>query len=275
MDYLTYAYLQVAQDKHARSVLVELSKIPKAEPETFKVAYAVAAIPARYALERRRWDEAARLTLPTLGGFPWQGFRGAEAHIYFARAIGAARTGNIEAATREVNRLATIRQELIAAQSKGDYDWAKQVEIEGLIASAWLAHVDRRDEEALRLMRAAADLDDATEKHPVTPGAILPAREQLGELLLELRQPLAALQEFETSLGQAPNRFNGLYGAARAARLSGDQKKAHTYYVKLMTLSRQADSTRPEIEEARAYLSGSSPPRRTVAHQAKKATALF
>jgi tetratricopeptide (TPR) repeat protein len=258
MDYLTYAYLQGAQDKRALGVLDELNRIPKAEPESFKVAYAAAAIPARYALERRRWDEAAKLALPTLGGFPWQRFRGAEAHIYFARAIGAARTGDIETATHEVRKLATIRSELIAAQaeSKGDYDWAKQVEIEGLVASAWLAHADRRNEESLRLMRAAADLDDATDKHPVTPGAILPAREQLGELLLELKQPAAALEEFEISLGQSPNRFNSLYGAARAAQLAGDQKTAKSYYGKLVVLSRYADTTRPEIEEAKAFLTG-------------------
>lgn len=256
MDYLAYAYLQGAQDKHARGVLEELNKIPKAEPETFKVAYAVAAIPARYALERRRWDEAAKLTLPTLGGFPWQHFRWAEAHIYFARAIGAARSGDIESATRDVRKLATIRQELNAAQSKGDYDWAKQVEIEGMVAAAWVAQAGNRNEEALRLMRAAADLDDATDKHPVTPGAILPAREQLGELLLELKQPAAALREFETSLAQAPNRFNGLYGAARAARLAGDQKTARSYYGKLVVLSRHADTARPETEEAKAFLEG-------------------
>jgi tetratricopeptide (TPR) repeat protein len=258
MDYLTYAYLQGAQDKRARGVLDELNEIPKAEPESFKVAYAVAAIPARYALERRRWDEAAKLELPPLGGFPWQRFRGAEAHIYFARALGAARTGDIKSATREVNKLAAIRQELVAAQAKGDYDWAKQVEIEGMVASAWLAHADRRDEESLRLMRAAADLDDATDKHPVTPGAILPAREQLGELLLELKQPAAALREFETSLVQAPNRFNSLYGAARAARFAGDQKAATSYYGKLVDLVRNADSTRPEIEEAKTYLAGAN-----------------
>jgi len=256
MDYLTYAYLQGAQDKHARAVLDELNRIPKAEPESFKVAYAVAAIPARYALERRRWNEAAKLELPSLGGFPWQGFRGAEAHIYFARAIGAARTGDIESATREVNKLAAIRQELVATQTPGDYDWAKQVEIERMVASAWLAHAGNKDEEALRVMRAAADLDDATDKHPVTPGAILPAREQLGELLLELKQPTAALREFETSLVQAPNRFNGLYGAARAARLAGNQKAARNYYGKLLAVSRSADSTRSEIDEAKVFVGG-------------------
>jgi tetratricopeptide (TPR) repeat protein len=254
MDYLAYAYLQGAQDKQAKGVLNELNKIPKAEPETFKVAYAVAAIPARYALERRRWDEAAKLTLPTLGAFPWQRFRWAEAHIHFARAIGAARTGDTASARQDIEKLTAIREALIVA--KGDYDWAGQVEIERLVASAWLAHAEGHDDDALRLMRAAAELDDATDKHPVTPGAILPAREQLGELLLELKQPSAALQEFETSLGQAPNRFNGLYGAARAARLASDQKKAKSYYGKLVALCRQADSVRPEIEEAKAYLAG-------------------
>jgi tetratricopeptide (TPR) repeat protein len=259
MDYLAYAYLQSAQDRQARGVLDQLNIIPKAEPETFKVAYAVAAIPARYALERRRWDEAAKLALPTLGRFPWQNFRWAEAHIYFARAIGAARTGDTASARGDLEKLAAIGQAV--AEVKGGYDWAKQVEIERQVAAAWLAHAEGRHDESLRLMRAAADLDDVTEKHPVTPGAILPAREQLGELLLELKQPSAALQEFETSLRSAPNRFNGLYGAARAARLAAgqnnvaaDQKKARTYYTKLLELSRHADGTRPELEEAKAFL---------------------
>jgi tetratricopeptide (TPR) repeat protein len=254
MDYLAYAYLQSAQDKQARGLLDELNKIQRAEPESFKVAYAFTAIPARYALERRRWDEAAKLTLPqgSLGAFPWQQFRWAEAHTHFARAIGAARTGDTASARQEVEKLSAIREALIVA--KGDYDWAKQVEIQRQVASAWLAHAEEHDDDALRLVRAAADLDDATDKHPVTPGAILPAREQLGELLLELKQPVAALQEFETSLRSAPNRFNGLYGAARAARLAADQKKAKTYYGKLLALCRQADSVRPEIEEARTFL---------------------
>ncbi|HYO90229.1 MAG TPA: hypothetical protein VEQ40_01270 [Pyrinomonadaceae bacterium] len=256
MDYLAYAYLQGAQDKQARAVLDELNRIQKAEPETFKVAYAFTAIPARYALERRKWDEAARLTLPqgALGAFPWQSFRWAEAHIHFARAVGAARTGDTASARREVETLEAIKQALV--EVKGGYDWAKQVEIGRQIASAWLAYAEGKQEEALRLMRSAADMDDATEKHPVTPGTILPAREQLGELLLELKQPAAALQEFETSLRSAPNRFNGLYGAASAAKLAADKMRAKSYYTKLVALCRQADSTRPEVEEAKAFLAG-------------------
>ncbi len=254
MDYLAYAYLQAAQDKKAWGVVDELNKIQKVEPETFKVAYAFAAVPARYALERRRWDEAAKLTLPagTAATFPWPNFSWAEAHIHFARAIGSARGGDTAAARLEVEKLAAIQKELVGV--KAGYDWAKQVDIERMVAAAWLAHAEGKHEEALQLMRAAAELDDATDKHPVTPGAILPAREQLGELLLELKQPGAALKEFEVSFHSTPQRFNGLYGAARAARLAADHKKARTYYSKLAALGRGADSARPELQEAKAFL---------------------
>lgn len=254
MDYLAYAYLQGAQDEKARGVLEELKRVRKAEPESFKVAYAASAIPARYALERRRWDEAARLSLQkdTLAEFPWQSFRWAEAHIHFARAVGAARTGDVAAARQEVEKLTAIRQAL--AEAKGGYDWAKQAEIARQVAAGWLAHVEGRREESLRLMRAAAELDDATDKHPVTPGALLPAREQLGELLLELKQPAEALNEFETSLRDAPGRFNGLYGAARAAALAGDRKRAEGFYKQLIALCSHADTDRPELMEAKAFL---------------------
>lgn len=254
MDYLAYAYLQGAQDKHAWGVVDEINKLQKVEPESFKVAYAFAAVPARYALERRRWDEAAKLELPagTSKTFPWKSFSWAEANIHFARAIGAARSGDTTLARNEVARLAEIHQELVGV--KAGYDWAKQVDIERQVASAWLAHAEGKSEEALRLMRAAADLDDATEKHPVTPGAILPAREQLGDLLVELKQPAAAIKEFETSLLSSPKRFNGLYGAARAARLAKDDKKAKAYYEQLVELSREADSIRPELQEAKTFL---------------------
>lgn len=265
MDYLAYAYLQGAQDKKARGILDELNQIRKADPETFKVAYAFTAIPARYALERRQWDEAAKLTLPpeSLGGFPFQRFRWAEANLYFARAIGAARKGDAASARLDVGKLTEIKDALRLV--KGDYNWTGQVEIQRQVASAWLAYAEGKPEEALRLMRTTADVDDATEKHPVTPGAILPAREQLGELLLELKQPKEALQEFETSLRSAPNRFNSLYGAARAARfiadqskLAADRTKAKSYYKKLLALARQADTLRPQINEAKAFLAGAN-----------------
>ncbi len=254
MDYLVYAYLQGAQDKQAWGVLDELTKIQRAEPETFKVAYAFTAIPARYALERRRWDEAAKLTLSpaSLGAFPWARFRWAEANVHFARAIGAARAGDTASARKDVEELAAIQQALV--EIKGDYDWAKEVDIQRQAASAWLAHAERKDDEALRLMRAAADLEDATEKHPVTPGAILPAREMLGDLLSELNQPAVALKEYEAALEISPNRFNSIYGVARSAELSGDGKKARAYYEKLVALGNQSDGSRPELQQAKKYL---------------------
>ena len=254
MDYLAYAYLQRAQDKRAADVFNELRRIQKVEPPSFKVAYAYTAIPARYALERRQWNEAAKLAVPAgeLGEFLLSRFPWAKGHLHFARAIGAARSGDIAAARREVEDLTVIREKLV--EVKGDYDWAKQVDIQRLIASAWVHYAEGNHEEALRLARSAADLDDATEKHPVTPGSILPAREQLGELLLELKQPVVALQEFETSFQNTPNRFNGLYGAARAAKLAGNQKSARTYYQKLLALTSPSDNVRPEVAEAKAFL---------------------
>ncbi|HSS20561.1 MAG TPA: hypothetical protein VLL54_10835 [Pyrinomonadaceae bacterium] len=251
MDYLAYAYLQAGQDKAAAGVLDELQKIQQVDPSNFKVAYAFAAIPARYALERRQWDEAAKLTLypDASSSFPWKRFPWAEAHIHFARAVGAARSGNADAARQEVEKLATIKNEQVG--TRGDYDWATQIEIERLVASAWLSFAEGKHEDSLRLMREAADLDDATEKHPVTPGAVLPAREQLGELLLALKQPSSALPEFESSLRNTPNRFNGLLGAARAAKLAGDLRKASAYYG--MLLKTAARGNRPELAEAIAF----------------------
>ena len=194
------------------------------------------------------------MTLPpgALGGFPWQLFRWAEAHIHFTRAIGAARTGDTKSARQEIEKLTAIRQALV--EVKGDYDWAKQVDIQRQATSAWLAHAEGKDDEALQVMRAAADLEDATEKHPVTPGAILPAREMLGDLLNELNQPVQALKEYENALESSPNRFNSIYGVARSAELSGDHKKARTYYEKLVILGNQSDGSRQELQQARRYL---------------------
>jgi tetratricopeptide (TPR) repeat protein len=254
MDYLAYAYLQLAQDKKAIGVLEDMNKLPQVDPPSFKVAYALSAIPARYVLERRQWSEAAKLPLehPRMTTFPWAKFPWATAHIHFARAIGAARLGDVESARKSVDALASIQHSL--SEVRGGYDWARQVDIERKVASAWVRYAEGAHEEALRLMHAAAELDDVTEKHPVTPGALLPAREQLGELLLELKQPGPALKAFETALSITPNRFNAIYGAARAATLSNNRQKAAGYYRKLARLGRHADSLRPELKEATAFV---------------------
>ena len=211
-----------------------MNKLPQVDPPTFKVAYALSAIPARYALERRQWSEAAKLPLehPRMTTFPWTRFPWATAHVHFARAIGSARLGDIASARKAVEELASIQSSL--SEVRGGYDWARQVDIERQVASAWVKYAEGAQEEALRLMRAAADMDDITEKHPVTPGAVLPAREQLGELLIELKQHAAALEAFETALRNTPNRFNALYGAARAASLTGESPKSRRVLPKLV-----------------------------------------
>ncbi|MGH9972229.1 MAG: hypothetical protein ACREBG_31165 [Pyrinomonadaceae bacterium] len=249
LDYLVYAYLQGGEDEKARRILDQTNAIDKVDAAVIASAYAFAAIPARYTLERRRWSEAATLELHP-ASFPWERFLYAEAIVSFARAIGAARSGNYQGAGKDVERLAAIQQRL--ADNRDNY-WANQVEIQRRSAAAWVARAEGKDTEALALMRSATDLEATSEKHPVTPGAIIPARELLGDMLLELKQPEQALIEFEASLRDSPNRFNGLYGAARAAQLSGDRRKAASYYAKIVALTAHADTARPELREAKRF----------------------
>jgi hypothetical protein len=250
MDYMMYGYLQLAQDRQAAAILEEIKRYKTVDVEHFAAAYAFAAMPARYALERQRWGEAAQLALypPQLS---WQKFPQAESVLVFARGLGAARAGDVPAARRDQTRLAQLREAL--NQMKLVY-WAGQTEIQYMALSAWIARAEGKNEEALALMRSAAEFEAATEKHPVTPGPIVPARELLGQMLLELGQPGPALKEFEATHKIEPNRFHGLAGAARAAELSGDPAKARTYYGQLMTLAARADSERPEVKQAQTLL---------------------
>ena len=250
LDYIVYAHLQVGQDKQARAVLEELSAMQKSEPESFVAAYAYAAIPARVALEQHRWSDAAGLS-PASKSFPWDRFAWAEGITAFARAIGAARSGDAAKARAEMQKLDGHRAALVAA--KQTY-WAEQVNIQQHAAAAWVARAEGKNDEALKLMRAAADLEDATEKHPVTPAPVVPARELLGEMLLDLNQPAQALVEFEASASREPNRFNGLFGAARAAELSGNLPKAKTLYARLVAMCDRADGERQELRHAKAAL---------------------
>ncbi|MGH9819762.1 MAG: hypothetical protein ACRD43_06300 [Pyrinomonadaceae bacterium] len=249
MDYLMYAYLQGAQDKQAKALLDELYQIRKTNAENFKVLYAFAAIPARYAIERRQWSEAASLKLYP-SDFPWDRIPWAEAVIYFARAVGAARGGQPASARRDIDKLAEL--ETMLSEPKEHV----QVEIERLAAVAWATYAEGKKQEALSLMRSAADLEDATEKHPVTPGPIVPAREMLGDLLLELGEPDQALKEFEVALVASPNRFGSLLGAGRAARMMKNTEKAKSFYSNLVAICDHADTERPELLEAKAFLRG-------------------
>ena len=251
MDYLAYAYLQTGQEAGAQRVLAELNALQKVNQPIFTTAYAATAVPVRIVLENRRWKEAASLSLQDNVSklAPLENFRWAGAHVYFARAIGAARSGQAAAAREATAKLKAIEDALIVPP--GTYDWRRQVSIERQIAEAWTSYAEGKRDDAVTMMRAAADLDDATEKHPVTPGAILPAREQLGEMLLELDRPKEALAEYEGSLKRAPRRLVGLYGAAHSAKLAGDVTKATRYYAELAEMTKASDGTRAEIKEAR------------------------
>src|SRR5262245_5214511 len=250
LDYLVYAYLQTGQDRQARTVLEELTTIQRAEPESVVAAYAYAAIPARIALEQHRWGDAAALS-PASKPFPWDRFAWAQAITAFARTVGAARGGNPAQARAEAQKLEGYRATLIAANQTF---WAEQVNIQQQAAAAWAARAEGKNDEALKLMRAAADLEDSTEKHPVTPAPVVPARELLGEMLLDLNRPAQALVEFEASAVREPNRFNGMFGAARAAELSGNTAQAKALYARLVALCARADGERPELRHAKAVL---------------------
>jgi tetratricopeptide (TPR) repeat protein len=248
-DYMMYGYLQLARDREARALVEEVTSTRKLNVDHFAGAFALAAIPARYALERGQWADAATLT-PTPSDLAWNRFPQAESIVWFARGLGAARSGNPVRAREDLARIEALRDALTAAKS---LYWAHQSEVQRLAVAAWIARADGRNEEALSLMRASAEAEDATEKHPVTPGSIKPARELLGELLIDLGQPAAALKEFEASHKVEPNRFQGLYGAARAAELAGDGEKARTYYGRLVSLGKAADGDRPEIKKAKSF----------------------
>ena len=248
-DYMTYAFMQLAKDREAKTLMDEVLATRKLNVDHFAGAFALAAIPARYTLERGRWAEAAELT-PTPQDLGWEKFPQAESITWFARGIGAARSGNVADAKKSLARIEALRDTLTAA--KNTY-WAAQSEIQRLAVAGWIARAEGKNDEGVALLRQAADREDATEKHPVTPGALFPAREMLANLLLDLGQHAAALTEFERSQKNDPNRFRGLAGAARAAELAGNRVKAKEFYAKLITLAATADTERPELAQAKAF----------------------
>lgn len=254
MDYMAYAYLQTGQDTAAQGVVARIPEIAKVFDPTVVAGaapgsagvFAIAAIPARWVLERRDWTAAARLE-PVVSRFPYT-----EAMTHFARALGAARTGALADVKVSIAALQDIHERLVKA---GEAYWAEQVAIERQGAMAFLALAEGRTAEAEATMRAAADREDATEKSAVTPGPIAPARELLGEMLLELKDHAGALTAFQATLAKEPNRFRAVYGAARAAMLSGNTAAARTHYAELVKICARADSPgRKELAEARSFL---------------------
>ena len=245
MDYLAYAYLQTAQNEKARAVVSEMIAIPDIQPERFVGPYALAVSSVRYMVERNDWKGAAALDVRP------SKFAYADAMTYFARALGAARSGNPGAAGADIEKLVEMREKLRAAK---DAYWTEQVDIQSQIARAWVLDAEGKSEEALKAMGAAADAEDKTEKHPVTPGVPLPARELLGQMLLDRNMAGEALTAFEAALQKAPNRLNATAGAAKAALRLGDTAKAKWYFQKLIALASDADTERPDLVEARRFL---------------------
>lgn len=250
MDYLMYAYLQEARDQKALEVLKEINGIDRYQ-DSFASAYGIAAAQARYPLERLQWAAAAMLPVRTHKTFPWDKYPWHEAVIYFARGLGAARTLDITGAR---NALQTLNQYYERTVQAGQDYWAVLVDAQRLTVAAWLDYFEGKKDRALEIMGAAADLEDSVDKHPVTPGAVLPARELLGDMLVLTGKPEEALQAYETSLQAAPNRFNSLYGAGYAAQLSGDIQKAKKYYIMLVQLAADSEGDRPRLVQAQTFL---------------------
>jgi tetratricopeptide (TPR) repeat protein len=233
LDYLMYAHLQRGNDDAARAVLDELRERENYQP-TFISGYALAAMPARWAVERRAWDEAAALPEREPSAFPWDRFPGAEAMTYYARGLGSARTGDIAGATAALERLVELNGR---AEQAGDPYWANQIEVQRLSVAAWIAHAEGDGSGAERHMRAAAELAATMEKDPTTPGDLQPPYELLGDLLLALERPEEALAAYDTSLETWPARFNSLAGAAGAAEKAGDMDRAASYHQALRELA--------------------------------------
>lgn len=246
-DFTVYAYLQLAQDAKARALIDKATTTADTGTRVvnFVTFTALTALPARYVLERADWAGAAGLPFT-----PTQ-YAQADSLTHFTRGLGMARSGDLAGAKREVEAIQALSG---ALQKANQGYWAERSEEHALAISAWVARAEGASDRAVKLLRAAADLEDAAVKHVAMENRIYPYRELLAELLLELGQPAAALREFEASMKENPNRYRAFYGAARAADAAGNRQKAQGYFAKLVDLTRNADTTRPELARAKAYL---------------------
>ena len=251
LDYMAYSYLQEAQDAEAKKIVDIAAKVKKTNPELeFSAAYALAAIPTRYAFERNDWAAAANLAIPNLPH--WSSFPFMEALIEYGHALGRAHTGDLDGARKAIARMQQLRD--ATKEPKFDY-FKSHLELQMQAASAWVAAAEGKKNDALDILRRAADSEDILGKHPVSPGAFVPIREQLGALLLEMGQPTEAQREFEAALKIYPGRFRGLYGAAQAAEQAGDNEGASRYYTKLAAQTSKAGGSRDELNHVREFLS--------------------
>lgn len=250
-DYLEYAYLQKAQDTKAAAIRDSVLAIRRVSHQTLTFFYALASVPARFALERRKWKEAAALELAP--GWDWSRYPWTEATLQYARALGGARSGRLDVSRQAVERLAAIQTGIVDPRL---HYWASQVDVQRRTAVAWLAFAEGRQEEALDAMLTAAAIEDSTEKLPVTPGSVLPARELLGDMLLEMHRAKDALTAYETTLRTSPRRFHALAGAQQAAEESRQSALARRYATELLEVAKDADGDREELMQARRLITG-------------------
>ena len=249
LDYMAYSYLQEARDAEAKKIVDIAANVRKTNPELeFSAAYALAAIPTRYAFERDDWKAAAALTIPNVPH--WSSFPFMEALIEYGHALGRAHTGDIEGARKAIARMQQLRD--ATKDPKFDY-FKSHLDLQMQAGSAWIAASEGKKNEAIEMLRQAADAEDILGKHPVSPGAFVPIREQLGSLLLEAGQSKEAQREFETALKIYPGRFRGLYGAARAAEQTGDKENASRYYAKLAAQTAKSGGSRDELNHVREF----------------------
>ena len=250
LDYMAYSYLQEAKDSEAKDIVDLVAKVRKTNPELeFSAAYALAAIPTRYAFERNDWAAAAALPVPNLPH--WSSFPFMEALIEYGHALGRAHTGDLDGASAAIARMRELRD--ATKEPKFDY-FKSHLDLQMLAASAWVVASEGETDEATEMLRRAANAEDTLGKHPVSPGALVPIREQLGDLLLESGHPREAQEEFEAALRIYPGRFRGLYGAALAAEQSGDKETATRYYTKLAAQTEKSKSSRAELNHVREFL---------------------
>jgi tetratricopeptide (TPR) repeat protein len=249
LDYLVYAYLQQADDHRARQVMAEILDQNGSFQSHIAASYAFTAIPARFVLERQQWEEAAALKPRLPNNYSMNNFPAMEAVTYFAKALGAARSGDVTMANQALEKLTGFQKR---AEKSSAY-WAKQIEIQRFSAMAWIMYQEGKKKEALKVMKQAAELESSTEKHPVTPGEILPARELLGDMLLDMGRYDEARAEYETALKRSPNRLNSLYGAGLAAELGRDEK-AELYYRKIAEMTDTVMTDREQVKHAKRYI---------------------
>ncbi len=250
MDYLVYAYLQIGENEKAQEQLDYLNSFKKVFPVNFKVAYAMAAIPSRIALENKNWADAAKLQFPPIeidwDNFPWE-----KSIVHYTRAMGSIRLGDIESSKNELALLTASHQKLLDLEESYK---ANQVKIQINTVSAWIYFAEGKNQEALKLMEEAVKMEYNTTKHAVTPGEVLPTGELLGDLFMEMRNPTKALEAYEIDLKLHPNRFNGLYGAATAAKALDEDQKAAKYFEALLSQTNNSQNDRKEIQEAKEFI---------------------